>query len=132
MIFVRIPVALVVATGLLVANSGLASAASCSAIKAHYFRSVKPAMAHIAIRNPTIAFQFKQRLSQLQRGTNPTRAELDAAYRLLVKDCATKGDAADCRAVAERLHSASHAVYSQHRQWALAKCEGRLTTPSKS
>ncbi len=102
-------------------------AASCAAIKSAYHSKVKPRMASAVRSSPVVASQYRLRLRQNQRGSNPTRAEIRRTSNMVMKDCNTRSDRGSCRNAVRRLTAAAYGVHDQHRKWARKKCAGVLT-----
>jgi hypothetical protein len=54
----------------------------CENIKTTYLKEVRPMLVRVIARNPTIANLYLKKLNGVKTASNPTRTEIDLAYRL--------------------------------------------------
>jgi hypothetical protein len=114
------------------AAPALSQGSSCDQLRDDYARTVKPKLSRVVSRNPTVANMYLKNLNAIQKGENPTPAELDAAHRKTLAGCDKQTGAASCRTFANEMLTAAKLSYDVNKKWALAGCPGTLTASKKS
>ncbi|MFO1090105.1 MAG: hypothetical protein U1E46_11080 [Hyphomicrobiales bacterium] len=115
----------------IVLPADVAAAADCGALKDDYTKTVKPKLARVISRNPSVANDYLQNLNSIKKGENPTPAELDKAHQMTAADCDKDTGAADCKAFAKDMLTAAKLSYDVNKKWVLAGCPGTLTSITK-
>jgi hypothetical protein len=116
----------------LVPAPAVAQGSTCDQLKDDYARTVKPKLSRVVSRNPTVANTYLKNLNAIQKGENPTPAELEAAHKKTLAACDKGTGAQSCRSFANEMLIAAKLSYDVNKKWALAGCPGTLTSSKKT